>query len=246
MEIFGFSAAKIITILIIAIIIFGPDKVPEMARTVGRTIRDVRRYMNAMTAEFNEATGDLREEFTGIAQDLRGELDATQADLRRQLDLTGIFNEAAATVAEPPASAPIVAAAPITGLAASQLLHDEAEPPPAAPMSERPIAVAMPEAIKPVSSNGKRVAVRATKADPYADLAVLAVHDPRRDAAQGIVASAHARRVIGHSVSGTAYLRRRGATPVSCRGICRSARVHHETDNCVATAAPTPISAAVQ
>ncbi len=47
MEILGFSAAKIILILIIAIVIFGPDKVPEMARTVGKTIRDVRRHASS-------------------------------------------------------------------------------------------------------------------------------------------------------------------------------------------------------
>lgn len=72
MELFGFSAAKIITILIIAVVIFGPAQVAEMVKTVGRTIRDVRRYLNDMTKEFNDATGGLREEFAGIAQDLRG------------------------------------------------------------------------------------------------------------------------------------------------------------------------------
>ncbi len=57
--------------------------------------------MNAMTAEFNDATGELQEEFAGIAKDLQRELTATQADLRSQLDLTSLFADDAAEAASP-------------------------------------------------------------------------------------------------------------------------------------------------
>src|SRR5487761_618155 len=91
MEFFGIGAPELMVILIIAIVMFGPDKIPGMAAQVGKTIRDFRRYTSELTKEFDAATGDLRQEFQNIAGDLRGELEATQADLRSQLDLTDAF-----------------------------------------------------------------------------------------------------------------------------------------------------------
>ena len=91
MEFFGIGAPELMVILVIAIVLFGPDKIPTMAAQVGKTIRDFRRYTSELTKEFDAATGDLRQEFQTIAGDLKGELAATQADLRSQLDLTDYF-----------------------------------------------------------------------------------------------------------------------------------------------------------
>src|SRR3954452_8235082 len=91
MELFGVGAPELMVILVIAIVLFGPDKIPTMAAQVGKTIREFRKYTSDLTKEFDAATGDLRQEFQTIAGDLRGELEATQADLRNQLDLTDVF-----------------------------------------------------------------------------------------------------------------------------------------------------------
>ena len=240
MELFGFSAAKIITILIIAIVIFGPDKVPEMARTVGRTIRDVRRYVDDMTKEFNDATGGLREEFAGIAQDLRGELEATQADLRSQLDLTDVFKDVAASVTEPSVSPTLsLPSESIATPVAPSPIIDEAAAHPAAIASNPLTEVATPGMIVPANRNGdgSKSVRQATKADPFADLVPLTAtrHDGlaalsrngplETDGMRTIGVSPIApRRTVGHSVAGSAYLRRKSATVAPCRGLCRSAR----------------------
>src|SRR5947209_6055735 len=93
MEFFGIGAPEFMVVLVIAILLFGPDKIPSMAAQVGKTIREFRRYTSDLTKEFDAATGDLRSEFTNIAGDLRGELEATRADLRSQLDLTDVFKD---------------------------------------------------------------------------------------------------------------------------------------------------------
>ncbi len=241
MELFGFSAAKIITILIIAVVIFGPAQVAEMVKTVGRTIRDVRRYLNDMTKEFNDATGGLREEFAGIAQDVRGELAATQADLRSQLDLTGIFAEAAATTTESKRPSVLASATGPESIAG-------ALPPPAresrpasvpTPIGNGPTAIGgVPVAATPTREAGDRAVQRATKADPLADLPMLTSSRPDSDAVLTTIAgpprsggSPRApRRTIGRSGAGTAYLRRKDSASASCRGLCRSACVHHAPD----------------
>lgn len=236
MEILGFSAAKIILILIIAIVILGPDKVPEMARTVGETIRDVRRYLNDMTKEFDAATGGLREEFAGIAQDLRGELEATQADLRSQLDLTDIFGDVAASVTDASAGPTFsLLSEPIATPVVPSPIDDQAVVHPSAVASSTPAEMATPETIVLSNGSGTRSPRHATKADPFADLVRSTASRPdgppdgrlTTDGLRPGGVPPHApRRAIGHSVAGSAYVRRKSATVAPCRRLCRSTELH--------------------
>jgi sec-independent protein translocase protein TatB len=197
-EIFGFSAAKIVVILTIAIVLFGPDKVPEMAAQVGRLIRDFRRYTREMTQEFSEATGGLRDEFATLAQDLRGELTEAQADLRRQLDLTGVFGETGAVTAGMPEGAGAVGSkSSITAVraAAGHPQMPQAMPAGAA-AADTALASDPSEVDAPMSD---RRTPHATRTDPLADLALL-VHSP---ATRGPTS-----RVVGRSVGASRYLRR--------------------------------------
>jgi len=64
---FGIGPLELVVILAVALLVFGPKRVPELARTVGRGL-----------AEFRRASNDLRKTLA---------LDELQQDLRR--DLTG-------------------------------------------------------------------------------------------------------------------------------------------------------------
>lgn len=62
-----FSIAHIVIIFVVALVVFGPEKLPELARTLGKVM-----------GEFRRATGDLRSTFEGHMRDLERE-----ADLRK-------------------------------------------------------------------------------------------------------------------------------------------------------------------
>jgi TatA/E family protein of Tat protein translocase len=64
---FGIGPLELVVILVVALLVFGPKRVPELARSIGRGL-----------AEFRRASNDLRESLS---------LDELQQDLRR--DLTG-------------------------------------------------------------------------------------------------------------------------------------------------------------
>jgi TatA/E family protein of Tat protein translocase len=64
---FGIGPLELVLILVVALLVFGPKRVPELARTLGRGL-----------AEFRRASNDLRQSLA---------LDEIQQDLRR--DLTG-------------------------------------------------------------------------------------------------------------------------------------------------------------
>src|SRR5271167_1184676 len=56
------SIPHLIIIFVVALVVFGPEKLPELARNLGK-----------MMAEFRRATGDLRNTFEGHLQDLERE-----------------------------------------------------------------------------------------------------------------------------------------------------------------------------
>ena len=51
MEFFGMGMGEILLILIIALIIFGPGKVPEIARKVGKAMNTIKNTSSELTAQ---------------------------------------------------------------------------------------------------------------------------------------------------------------------------------------------------
>lgn len=65
---------EIIVILVVALLIFGPDKLPQLGRSVGKAIGSVKKYMNETTEELKEAMEDVEDigkEVKDISTDLK-------------------------------------------------------------------------------------------------------------------------------------------------------------------------------
>ncbi len=54
-KMFGLGAPELILILILALIIFGPGKLPEVGRALGKGIREFKNATNSVTEEIKEA-----------------------------------------------------------------------------------------------------------------------------------------------------------------------------------------------
>lgn len=74
---------EIIFLAVLAMLIFGPDKLPGMARNVGKTISALKREA-ASTMDELKRTAELQE-----IREVAGELRGTTADLKRSAALTG-------------------------------------------------------------------------------------------------------------------------------------------------------------
>jgi TatA/E family protein of Tat protein translocase len=110
------SVPHLIVIFVVALVVFGPEKLPELARNLGKVM-----------AEFRRHTGDLRSTFEGHLRDLERE---------------GETRRIGGTTAAPPASQPAPAAAPAapaTGTVpsdppnAAAIASGAGEPPPPEP-----------------------------------------------------------------------------------------------------------------
>lgn len=58
MVVFGLGPTELVIILVIVLIIFGPSKLPQMGRSLGRSIREFR----SAAQELTRATDELDEE----------------------------------------------------------------------------------------------------------------------------------------------------------------------------------------
>jgi sec-independent protein translocase protein TatA len=49
--------AEILVILVVALLVFGPHRLPEVGRQVGRTMREFRRWQHTMRRDLDEVFG---------------------------------------------------------------------------------------------------------------------------------------------------------------------------------------------
>jgi len=53
---FGLGMQELIVILVIALLLFGAEKLPEIGRALGKTITEIKKAMNGLSDDSAEAT----------------------------------------------------------------------------------------------------------------------------------------------------------------------------------------------
>jgi sec-independent protein translocase protein TatA len=73
MDFFGIGFGEILFIIVIALIIFGPGRIPEIARTIGRMSRSLRKttsdFTASLTKEINTVEKDQSSQPKAASQD---------------------------------------------------------------------------------------------------------------------------------------------------------------------------------
>jgi TatA/E family protein of Tat protein translocase len=114
MNFLGMGPMELMVILVLALIVFGPGKLPEIAGQVGRAVRDFRRTTSELSSEFNR-TLSLELEERKASEAPPAAAAAPVAPYESTAAPGAAVAEAGAPVAppaEPSEAPPIVAAAP--------------------------------------------------------------------------------------------------------------------------------------
>lgn len=83
---FGIGGPELFVILVIALLFVGPDKLPQVAKTVGTGLRDLRRMANLTQHELQSAMNDLTREVEKMADlDAKPEPEPPVKDLKTRL-----------------------------------------------------------------------------------------------------------------------------------------------------------------
>jgi len=69
--VFSVSPAEILTIGVVALLVFGPKRLPEIARRAGRIVRDLRASADALKADLEEEYRDALEPLDEARRQMR-------------------------------------------------------------------------------------------------------------------------------------------------------------------------------
>lgn len=71
MDFFGIGPLNLLIILAVALMVFGPDRLPEVAAKAGKLVRELREYASNVTDEFSGEFAEIQEQFGGIRDEAR-------------------------------------------------------------------------------------------------------------------------------------------------------------------------------
>jgi sec-independent protein translocase protein TatA len=83
MNFFGIGIPELLLILVIALIVFGPERLPEIGRSIGKAVRDFRQMSAGFTSEWQELSKELEETAAEVQEGVKemetqmGELEAS-------------------------------------------------------------------------------------------------------------------------------------------------------------------------
>lgn len=69
---------ELILILVLALIIFGPRKLPEVGRSLGKTLNEFRRATASSLSEVTEVTDEIKEEVKKDITEVKKDITAVQ------------------------------------------------------------------------------------------------------------------------------------------------------------------------
>lgn len=78
------GTAELVVIFVIALLVFGPSRLPELGKIAGRTIGSVKRYVNTLETELtseefgDEELRDVSKEQKTVKKEFRDEVEAEQ------------------------------------------------------------------------------------------------------------------------------------------------------------------------
>ncbi|MDQ2684044.1 MAG: Sec-independent protein translocase protein TatB, partial [Chloroflexota bacterium] len=103
MNFFGIGYGEVLIIVVAALIIFGPQRLPEVAGQAARWIRDARKMMADLSGEFERNAGvrEFKDAIEGEIKGIKGELEGAGLSVKNDLNAAaGTANKAFSSAAK--------------------------------------------------------------------------------------------------------------------------------------------------
>lgn len=68
------SGQEIFIIMVVALILFGANKIPEIARGLGKGMREFRKATDEIKREFDDSTSDIKKEINDVSDKIKKDL----------------------------------------------------------------------------------------------------------------------------------------------------------------------------
>jgi TatA/E family protein of Tat protein translocase len=85
--IFGVGPLEVLFVLVLVLLVFGPERLPELTRNLGNAIRRLKETYVAFVNEFRDELTPIANEIDAVTRDLRKDL----AEIRDAADIRGLI-----------------------------------------------------------------------------------------------------------------------------------------------------------
>lgn len=97
MCILSIGGGEILLILFAVLMLFGANSIPDVAKTVGKVMREFNKATDEIKKEFNDATSDIRKDLNDVTSDIRKDLnnvsDTVKKDIQDIKDDANVFKD---------------------------------------------------------------------------------------------------------------------------------------------------------
>ncbi len=80
---FGISGGEILIILLVVLILFGPSKIPEMARLIGRGVNEVKKVQREINTEIQRYSAEVEKE----ARKIKTDIDELKTEVKKSVEV---------------------------------------------------------------------------------------------------------------------------------------------------------------
>jgi Tat protein translocase TatB subunit len=95
MEFLGVGLPELLVILLITLIVVGPQRLPEVAAQIARAMREFRRYTSSLSQEVTDALQDLEKEYTAVKEEWKEVGEAVRHDVKAmEAEVSGAVEDA--------------------------------------------------------------------------------------------------------------------------------------------------------
>jgi len=77
------SGGELLVIMLVVFLVFGPDKMPEMARKAGRFMNQLKKASNDLTREFKKETAVFENEINTVQKKVTDQVDSVSREIVR-------------------------------------------------------------------------------------------------------------------------------------------------------------------
>lgn len=75
------SGGELLVIILVVFLVFGPQKMPDIARKIGKAVNEMKRASNDLTREFRQETSGLRDEILNAQNKVKDELGSVNKEI---------------------------------------------------------------------------------------------------------------------------------------------------------------------
>jgi sec-independent protein translocase protein TatA len=80
------SGQEIFVIIIVALLLFGAEKLPDIARTIGRGMRDFKKATDDIRRELETSTMDIRKDLNDVTDSLKRDVNDLQENITKDVN----------------------------------------------------------------------------------------------------------------------------------------------------------------